>query len=93
MPFRKRGPDGGTFERTDLECEQRDIDQLGGVVCEHHDSASGKKLYELLCNPNGFTPSIPKPNLKFRPSTSKSGQVEAMCCQAGVSAGILHFPS
>ena len=31
-------PGGRTFEHTDLECEQHDIDQSGGVVCEHHDN-------------------------------------------------------
>jgi hypothetical protein len=36
MAFRKQGPRSHTFEQADLECGQRDIDQLGGVACEHH---------------------------------------------------------
>jgi cell pole-organizing protein PopZ len=37
MPFRKQGPGGRTLEQADLECEQHDINQLGGVACEHRD--------------------------------------------------------
>jgi hypothetical protein len=37
MPLRKQGPGNHTFKQADLKCEQRDIDQLGGIAYEHRD--------------------------------------------------------
>ena len=49
--------------------------------------------YDVLLMPNGLSPSISKPNLKVLGSSLKAGHKLSICCQAGVSAGILHFPS